>query len=255
MSETIACPDCGHRNPPGAVACEACHYPLGEGAGTAPPPVEPGPARRPTDADLAPLRPVRPRRPRRQANVALSLWLGVGSFLALLLVLIAVQTNMARDNPPVEGSSADQQERADAMRAALAKDSTDTAARVALADVLFDTGNWSEAIIHYRAATRQDSSLVTAIVDLGVCYYNLSQAAEAERMFMLALARDPHQPFALFNLGIVHERRGEAEKALQFFHHALQSGPPENMKPALLEAMQRVVKQTGKQAPPLETPP
>jgi tetratricopeptide (TPR) repeat protein len=169
-------------------------------------------------------------------------------------VLIAVQANLARDNPPVEGASGEQLERANALREALAKDSTDVAARVGLADVLFDTGNWTEAIVHYRSAVRQDSSLVTAIVDLGVCYYNLSVPDEAERLFTLALAREPHQPFALFNLGIVHERRGNPERALEFFHRALQSGPPENMKPALMEAMQRVAQATGTPAPPLGEP-
>jgi tetratricopeptide (TPR) repeat protein len=122
---------------------------------------------------------------------------------------------------------------------------------VGLADILFDTGNWSEAIIHYRAAVRRDSSLVTAMVDMGVCYYNLSDADEAERLFRLALARDPHQPFALFNLGIVYERRKEPAEALKYFHQSLESAPPENMKQALLEAMKRVAAQTGKNAPAL----
>jgi tetratricopeptide (TPR) repeat protein len=179
--------------------------------------------------------------------VVLSLWLGVGAFLALLLVLIAVQANLERDNPQVEGSNPEQQEAANAFRAALERDSTDVRARVGLADLLFDTGNWSEAIVHYRSAVRQDSSLVPAIVDLGVCYYNLSFPDEAERHFRLALAREPHQPFALFNLGIVHERRGDPKTALAYFQRASQASPPENMKPAVLEAIQRVT-QAG--APP-----
>ena len=258
MPETIKCPDCGHHNPPGSTSCSAGHFPLTEPAApepVVPPPAAPRtPAGGPTSAGIPPFRPFRPRRPRPQTNVALALWLGVGAFLALMLVLVALQANLSRDNPPVEGSSAEQQKQVDALRAALARDSTDVQARVALADVLFDTSNWSEAIVHYRAAVNRDSSLVTALVDMGVCYYNLSVPDEAERLFHLALAREPHQAFALFNLGIVYERRGDAEQALQYFHRALQSGPPENMKTAVLEAMQRVAKQTGKLAPPLETP-
>ena len=246
MSETIRCPDCGHPNPPGSTSCSACHFPLVDIGAR-----DPGEA---APAKPAAPRPARPRRPRPQSNVALSLWLGVGAFLALLLVFIAVQANLERNNPPVEGSSPDQQEQANTFRAVLEKDSTDTHAHVGLADILFDTGNWSEAIIHYRAAVNRDSSLVTAIVDLGVCYYNLSRPDEAERLFLLALIRDPHQPFALFNLGIVYERRGEPEQALKYFHSSLESAPPENMKQALVEAMQRVVKQTGKSAPPLAEP-
>ena len=266
MTETIQCPDCGHRNPAGSTWCERCHYPLVEGAapGSVPPPpaADAGPthatdkpgASDPPPSAPAPLPPFRPRRPRPRANVSLPLMLGVGSFLALILVLIAVQANLERNDPPVEGSNTDQQKAADGFRAALEKDSTDTRARVGLADILFDTGNWAEAIVHYRSAVRNDSSLVTAIVDQGVCYYNLSQPEEAERLFNLALSRDPHQPFALFNLGIVHERRGDTSTALEYFHRALQSAPPENMKPALMEAMQRVAQRSGKQAPPLDAP-
>jgi cytochrome c-type biogenesis protein CcmH/NrfG len=275
MSETVQCPDCGFQNPAGSPSCERCHFPLIEGAvpGTVPLPhaaqptsatkgsgaaagapvsATPGSSGADAPVPIPPFRPIRPRRPRPQANVALTLWLGVGAFLALLLVLIAVQANLQRHDPPVEGSSEQQQKSADGFRAALERDSTDTRSRVGLADVLFDTGNWSEAIIHYRAAIRQDSSLVTAIVDLGVCYYNLSVPDEAERLFNLALSREPHQTFALFNMGIVQERRGDNPKALEYFHRALESSPPENMKPALMEAMQRVA--GGRQAPPLNTP-
>ena len=258
MSEILKCPDCGHQNPAGSPYCERCHFPLIEGAvpGSVPlpPPANPTVAEPDAPPAIPPFRPIRPRRPRPQANVALSLWLGVGAFLALLLIPIAVQANLERDAPQVEGSSADQQKEADAFRAALEKDSTDTRSRVGLADILFDTGNWPEAVVHYRSAVRHDSSLVTAIVDLGVCYYNLSMPDEAERHFRLALAREPHQPFALFNLGIVYERRGDMSTALEYFHRALQTSPPENMKPALMEAMQRVAELSGKEARPLDAP-
>lgn len=249
MSETTPCPDCGQPNPPGSTFCASCHFPLTESL--APVVADPGSSPPPT---TPPQRPIRPRRPRPQANVVLSLWLGVGAFLALLLVFVAIQANLQRDVPPVEGSNPDQQDQANVFRAAVARDSTDTRSRVGLADILFDTANWSEAIVHYRAAVRQDSTLVTAIVDLGVCYYNLSDPDEAERLFLLALAKDPHQPFALFNLGIVYERRDQPEQALKYFHSSLESGPPENMKQALIEAMQRVAKQTGRDAPPLAAP-
>jgi tetratricopeptide (TPR) repeat protein len=263
MPDVIRCPDCGHENPPGSAACEACNFPLGDHPQEAPPapPARPAAgaaadAEAPTTPAAPPLRlrPIRPRRPRPQSNVALQLWLGVGAFLALLLVFIAFQANMERDKPQVEGSNQDQQKQADLFRAALAKDSTDVEARIGLADILFDTGNWSEAIVHYRSAIHRDSTRVGAIVDLGVCYYNLSQPDDAERLFQLGLARDPHHPFALFNLGIIQERRGDLAQALQYFHRALESAPPENMKPSILEAMQRVQKQTGKAAPPLSTP-
>ena len=258
MTETIQCPDCGVHNPAGSPYCERCHFPLIEGAMPGSVPKPPADQPKPAGSDpphaIPPLRPIRPRRPRPRANVSVSLWLGVGAFLALLLVLIAVQANLERHDPQVEGSSGDQQKAADAFRASLEKDSTDVTSRVGLADILFDTGNWQEAIVHYRSAVDHDSSLVAAMVDLGVCYYNLSVPQEAERLFNLALAREPHQPFALFNLGIVQERNGDTKAALDYFHRALEASPPENMKAAVMEAMKRVTKASGKNAPPLDAP-
>lgn len=252
MSEPIRCPDCGHPNSPEAAFCEACHYPLSEAAGLAATPGREvrGPARSSEEhPTIARRRPVRPRMPAQQPGLVLSLWLGVGAFCALLLVFFALRANLERAKPQVEGSSAEQQQLADRLHAALERDSTDTHARVALADLLFDTANWSEAIIHYRSAVRHDSSLVPAIVDLGVCYYNLSVPLEAERLFRLALAREPAHPFALFNLGIVSERRGELRQALEFFRRVEQSNPPENMRPALAEAIRRVSAQAGRPTP------
>jgi tetratricopeptide (TPR) repeat protein len=252
MPDTIRCPDCGYENPPGSTACARCNFPLGEVASGVGSPGTPAPS--PATPEIPRFRIARPRRPRPANGIQLPLVLGVGAFLALLLVFIAIQAVMQRDQPQVEGSNDAQQKGADSLRTILARDSTNVDARVDLADILFDTGNWSEAIVQYRSAVRQDSTRVPALVDLGVCYYNLSEPDEAERMFRLALARDPHHPFALFNLGIIHERRKELEPALQYFHRALESAPPETMRPAILEAMQRVQKDLGKVAPPLDNP-
>ena len=203
------------------------------------------------------MRPVRTRRPRPPQPIALQLWLMFGIFSAAVLVFVALKSNVDRARQPIEGSNEDQQKRAEEFRAALAKDSTNVEARIGLANVLYDTANWREAIAHYRAAVSRDSSRVTALVDLGVCYYNLSDTENAEKLFLLALQRDPHQPIALFNLGIVNERRSNAAQAMRYFHQALESSPPEEMKKAVMEAMVRLGKTSGLKAPPLpqSTPP
>jgi len=278
MNESVRCPDCGHVNPAGSTSCEVCNFPLTDEPFAAPPAAETQAAEShpaggtavaagsatahagdagsegvtsPAGAYIpTPLR--RPmRRPRPPSNQALSLWLMFGFIAAAAVTYIAIKANLDRASQPVEGSSDDQQKRADVFRAALAKDSTNIDARIGLGNVLYDTGNWSEAIVQYRSAVRQDSSRATTLVDLGVCYYNLGDAGDAEDLFVLALQRDPHQPIALFNLGIVSEKRSDYANALKYFHRALESGPPEEMKQALIEAMGRVQKATGKTAPPL----
>jgi tetratricopeptide (TPR) repeat protein len=184
---------------------------------------------------------------------ALSIWLLFAVVTAGALIYTGVKVNLDRARQPVEGSNDDQQKRADDLRQALERDSTNVDAHVGLGNLLYDTGNWAEAIVHYRAALRRDSTRTGVIVDLGVCYYNLGQGDEAEKLFRLAVQRDPHQPVALFNLGIVSERRSEFDAALQFYHRALESSPPEEMKPILVSAMQRVQEKTGRKPKPLPT--
>jgi tetratricopeptide (TPR) repeat protein len=200
---------------------------------------------------VRPFRPIRPRRPAPASNQALQLWLVFGVLCTLIVLFVAIQANVERARQPVEGSSEDQQKRADEIQAALEKDSTDVRAHVALGDILYDTGNWSQAIVHYRAALRRDSTLTSTIVDLGVCYYNLGHSGEAEEFFQEALRHDPHHPVALFNLGILAERKQEWQPALQYYHRALESQPPEAMRQPLVDAMTRVQQKTGRTAPPL----
>ena len=273
-TNTQPCPDCGQPNPHDAASCEHCNFPLrtetpeepeapqteevaDEPAETdaepeveAPAPASPqasAPAAVPVPPRLARLR----KKRQRTSNLSLSIWLFTGALAALSLILFAVRANVERLAPEVPGADPAQQERADALHAAVEDDSTNVDARVALADVLYDTGNWPEAIIHYRSAIRQDSSRHEAIVDLGVCYYNLGDSDEAERHFQLALSKVPNQTIALFNMGILNERREDNEAALQYYHRALQTEPREEIRATIIEAIGRAQEKTGKLAPPL----
>jgi TPR repeat protein len=277
MTDTIRCPDCGHENPPGSVSCEACNFPLGglpltapvdATAGTMPPAGStvasatgtteagsgagpPAPASHAAEPVIVIPRPVRRPRARPPASgMSLSLWLFFGSVMVAVLLWTAIN-GFHSSNTPVEGANERQQSEADSVRGVLAKDSTNVDAQIALGDILYDTGNWKDAIAHYDAGIARDSSRSNALVDAGVSWYNLSNPTEAERYFRLALSRDPHQPVALFNLGVVYESRQDWDAALEFYHRALQSGPPEGMKQPLMDHMQQVLQKSGKRAPPL----
>jgi tetratricopeptide (TPR) repeat protein len=256
MPETVRCPDCGTDNPAGSASCSACNFPLSAEAPAARPapavtaPPEPGPV------VIRRVRPIRPRRPQHADRTSLWLWLLFGTFCAGLVVVVAIQ-GYSRNNAPavVEGSTPEQQKTADQLRATLERDSTNIEAHIELANLLYDTANWPEAIVHYRAAINRDSTRVTALVDLGVCYFNLSATQEAERLFQLALVREPKQPVALFNLGIVSQQRGDHKAALAYFHRALVGGPPDQMKSPLMDAMKRSYDATGVKAQPLPQTP
>ena len=253
MPDTVRCPGCGTENPAGAASCRACNLPLTEEAGSrAPLAPTPAPQGREPPVVVRRLRPIRPRRPRPAAGQSLALWLLFGTFCAGVVLYYAI-TGFQKNNAgaPVEGSSEDQQKAADQLRAALARDSTNLEARIDLANLLYDTGNWSDAIINYRSAIAKDSTRTTALVDLGVCYFNLGATAEAERLFQIALRREPNQPVALFNLGIESQQRNDHQAAQAYFHRAMMSNPPEEMKSALMDAMKRSYDALGVKAPPL----
>jgi tetratricopeptide (TPR) repeat protein len=251
MSPDLRCPSCGHENPADATQCAQCNYPLREGTPAAPA----APGREPAAASssepeisIRRIRPIRPRRPSADQQLRLQLWLVLGT-LAVGAVLYTAWQGYQKNNagpPPVEGAQPQQQQAADLARTELARDSTNLQAQIALANVLYDTANWTEAIVHYRSALRLDSTRVTTMVDLGVCYYNLSRPDEAEELFQRALKLDPQQPVALFNMGIVSESRQQYQKALDYYHDAIRAGAPSSMAEALNAAMQRVMKRMGR---------
>jgi hypothetical protein len=271
MSDTIRCPDCGFENPPGNDHCDQCNFPFeahgeshrpGRPAGSAAPPAEPRPheegavrAPRSAGGGAAPRDPSIPRplarrarpRPGAMPAQALNLWLWMGGLVAVIVIFTAINFRH-EESKPVEGSNPEQQKRANELAQALARDSTDIGAHVELGNLLYDTANWPEAIVHYRAALRRDSTIVNAIVDLGVCYYNLSVPDEAERLFRRALTLAPHQPIALFNLGIVSERRGDLKEALDYFQHAAENAAP-TMQGPLQDAIERVRQKLGASGP------
>lgn len=266
MSETVTCPGCGTANPAGAEQCRNCNFPLGDAPRSAAAPTEAAPEERPTPApaDAAPTaepvdlsvllqRPQRPRRARPDAMqpIQMQIWLFVGIAVVLGFVYFAAQGFWSTHVTPVEGASSAEQQRADLARRTLEKDSTNVAARIELANVLYDTGNWSEAIVHYRSAERLDPHRSTTVVDMGVCYYNLSAFAAAESLFNRALAIDPKQMFALFNLGIVAESRSDWNGAVRYFHQVMELNPPEGMRPIVEQHLQAAMEKTGRKAPPL----
>lgn len=243
MPETIRCPSCGAENAPDAASCAQCNFPLA-GATTAAEPefkFDPGP------------RPVRRRRERPDAMqpIQMQIWLFAGIAVILGIVYFAAQGFWKSNVKPVDGANAQQEQRADAARAVLAKDSTNLMARIELANVLYDTGNWSEAIVHYKSAERLDPNRATTVVDMGVCYYNLGRFAEAESLFQHALVLDPQQPVAMFNLGIIAESQGNWSEALVQYHRAMQANPPPEMRQILQQRIQEAMTKTGAKPPPL----
>lgn len=246
MAQSNRCPSCAFLNEDGALECSQCNFPLTEIGSTPAPQAparapEPGaPAEAPTvlppSAVEPPIRRVRPIRPRPpqdpQQKLQVQLWIVLG-LIAVAMVVYTAWDGFKKNNkpapPPVEGANENMQHAADMARAELTKDSTNVNARIMLANVLYDSGNWSEAIIHYKSALRSSPKTITTMVDLGVCYYNLGDSDDAVSLFTKALDVDPKHPVALFNLGVVAESRENYREALEYFDKAtanIAAAPP-----------------------------
>jgi len=274
MSHTIDCPSCGAANAADARTCAQCNYPFADTfprAASAPPTPSaeaPTPARakahEPAPAKPAPRepevrgfdpgpRPVRRNRAHRQAMepVQIQIVAAVAIAVVIGLVYFAAKGAVKTNTPGVPGADPRMQQAVDEARAVLDRDSTNVAARINLANVLYDTANWDEAIIHYKSALRLDPQRVTTVVDLGVCYYNLGQAVAAESLFTHALTIQPAHPIALFNLGIVAEGQSRFDDALGYYHRAVQANPPAEVRKVLEEHIKTLMGKTGKQPPPL----
>src|SRR5206468_2849724 len=137
--------------------CAACGFPLGETpaepAPAAPPVSPPGAAPASSEPHITIRRPLPRPRP-RGSQQATTLWLVFGTFSALMVIWVAIKANVDRASQPVEGSNPQQQVNADSLARVLQSDSTNVTAQVELANIFYDTGNWNEAILHYRSALR-----------------------------------------------------------------------------------------------------
>lgn len=274
MTHETKCPSCGRANAADALECENCSYPLNLTAPPAAAPVAPAPAPEPVaaapepvaaapvpapaappappapsgaptrgyDPNIKRMRTTRPRAAQTAAEkLQFQLWLVLGGFAVLLVMYTAFQgfqkNNAAQ--PKIAGANEEMEHAATMARNELAKDSTNVNARIMLANILYDTANWPEAIIHYKSALRSDSTRVTTLVDLGVCYFNLGDTDDAIEKFRAALRHEPNHPVALFNMGVVAESRNELDEALAWYAKAQKAGGPQGLQQSLAEAMQR----------------
>ncbi len=282
MTPENKCPSCGRANAPDAVECENCSYPLNLSAPPVAPaapavpvapaaaePVEAAPEPAPAPAPAAPrpadpsvrgfdpnIRRMRTTRPRAAQTAAeklqFQLWLVLGGFAVLLVMYTAFQGFQKNNSaqPKIAGANEEMEHAATMARNELAKDSTNVNARIMLANILYDTANWSEAIVHYKSALRSDSTRVTTLVDLGVCYFNLGDAEDAIEKFQAALRHEPNHPIALFNMGVVRESQDRIDEALQWYAKAQGAGGPEGLQQSIAQAVERAkAKKAGGGAP------
>jgi Tfp pilus assembly protein PilF len=90
-----------------------------------------------------------------------------------------------------------------------------------LADLLYDRGNFQQAITWYEKAVQLNPGNVDASTDLGTCYFNVGRFDDALKQFQHSLSINPgHQP-TIFNVIVVNLEGKHDYKAARQAYDAL----------------------------------
>ena len=180
--------------------------------------------------------------------------------VVLLFALLAGGLAAAGCDPPGGGSapgeSGDQPEKGQApyyqgliaeYRSNLAEDPHNLAALIGLANALYDSSQWREAIEYYEQALQLNPHNADTITDMGTCYRNLGMPDRAIAAYERSLRIEPAHANTLFNLGVVygHDKKDYA-KAIAAWDQLLRTAP-NHPRAAHVHEMLRVFRKAQKE--------
>lgn len=93
------------------------------------------------------------------------------------------------------------------------------------ATILFEAGQYEDAIISYSKAISLNSSSASAFNDRGNAYTQLGNLDQALADYEQAAALDPGLPEPIFNQGWIKKSQGKYEEALEYFKTAGEISP------------------------------
>lgn len=273
MSESafVKCPDCGAGNPLGSEVCTECNHVLDpmarvQRAVRAMRPSLPTP-----QVDLPGVGKVVeeegkviPRR--RHTRVGLLgvggsdkeapagsapswIWLAIGVICLGVVLVAAVSITTAPPPFEVPGASPIQANLADSLRRALQRDSLKVEDNLRLANLLYDTQNYGQAIPYYRRVVRVEPDRHDARVDLAVSLHQSGKTEEALAELRRVLEAKPDHAIAHFDLGVIHEFIGELDEAEAAYERVLKL-PVEPELAHVVEQRLRAVEEKRRGAAP-----
>ena len=255
---SIPCPDCGAPSAAGAEVCAECDHPLAPAGSDAVVRV----ARRATSAPaerppvtVATLGYQPAGRSRGGSSVPSWLWGAVGLFALGVILVTAIQIATAPKPMIVPNASKPQLASAESLAVLLRADSTAVGPNVALGNLLYDTGNFGQAIQYYRRALVGDASLIDVQVDLAVSYHNAGQSEVAGQVLEDAVAKRPDHGIAHFDLGVVYMQLGRRDDARRVLTRAKMLDGPQAMMSVVDQLLTQLDSPPGESMLPPGHPP
>jgi len=111
------------------------------------------------------------------------------------------------------------------LRERIARNPSDLAALIALANLYFDAAKYPQAIAYYRRALALDPANPDARTDYATALHGKGDDLQAIHELEAVLAKHPNFPEALFNEGVVANAIGRRSQAVDAFRRFLKAKP------------------------------
>lgn len=116
----------------------------------------------------------------------------------------------------------------------------DARAAFELANFLYDSERWEDAIVWYRRGIELQPKNTDARTDLATCYYNLGRYDEAIADYSRALKLEPNKPQALYGLAMARLRgKQDTAGARQAYEQLRRSHPDFPGLPTLAQQLEQ----------------
>jgi len=116
-------------------------------------------------------------------------------------------------------------ERAAALEKTATADPRNSAARVELGDLYFNSEHYGEAVPWYEAALKLTPKDVNVSTDLATSYYYLQQDDRALKQIQYSLSIDPNHAKTLFNEGIIRASSKDVQGAMKAWQRVIEVAP------------------------------
>ncbi len=101
----------------------------------------------------------------------------------------------------------------DGYKSTLIKNPKDKDALIGLANMYYDSGQYTKAIVYYEKIVEVDPKNANARADLGTCYFYTNVFDKATFHLKKAVQDEPANLNARYNLGIVYKNQGKISEA------------------------------------------
>lgn len=101
----------------------------------------------------------------------------------------------------------------DDYKSALAKNPKDLKALTGLANMYYDSGQYTKAIDYYEKVVEIDPKNSNVLADLGTCYFYTDNIDKALKNLNASIEAEPSNLNARYNLGIVYKNNGKKDQA------------------------------------------